>query len=200
MNEQELIARAAEGDETAFEALVEQTQRMVYHICLRMTADADDALDLSQETYLKAWHAIALFHGEAKFSTWLCRIAANTCLDHLRKQKRKRAVSTVSLDEELPLARQIADYSQDPAVLAEKAADRAAVMEAFSLLPDEDRLLLSLRAMEDMSYEEIAEATDLKTGTVKSRIFRAREKIRRSLGGNFSEKDTSDKVKGGLRK
>lgn len=191
----DFITRAAKGDEKAFEVLVNDTQRMVYNICLKLVGNADEAMDLSQETYLKAWKALPKYKGESKFSTWICCIATNTCLDHIRKQNRRKEIDTVSLDDELPLSRQIADYSCDPGSLAELSADRELVRQAFMDLPEEDRLLLSLRAFEEMSYEEIGETLDIKTGTVKSKIFRAREKIRRNLSINLS----SDNMKGGLR-
>ena len=142
MDEQELIRRAGQGDEDAFEQLVNAYEKPVYNLCLRMCGDRD---------------------------------------------------------EDKPLERQIADYSTDPAVLAEKAQDHEAVREAMNRLPDQDRLILSMRAIEDMSYQEIGDALQLQPGTVKSRISRAREKIRRSLDGNFFEGSSSRKGKGGMR-
>ena len=191
----EMIARAARGDERAFEVLVNDTQKMVYHICMKMTGDPEEALDLSQETYLKAWRALPQYKGESKFSTWICRIASNTCLDHLRKQNRNKEHDLVSLDEDISLSRQIADLSGDPETLVVRSADRELVQKAFMRLPEEERLLLSLRAFEELSYDEIGAMLNLKSGTVKSRIFRAREKIRRNLSVNLS----SDSMKGGLR-
>ena len=200
MDELELIRQAGQGDESAFEQLVIAYEKPVYNLCLRMCGDRDEAFDLSQDTFIKAWHAISLFHGDSKFQTWLMRIASNTCIDHLRKKKRKNVIPMTDLDrEDEPLERQIADYETDPAVLAEKAQDHEAVREAMSQLPDQDRLILSMRAIEDMSYREIGEALELQPGTVKSRISRAREKIRRSLDGNLFEFSSSKKGKGGMR-
>lgn len=202
MDEQELIRRAGQGDEDAFEQLVNAYEKPVYNLCLRMCGDRDEAFDLSQDTFIKAWHAISMFHGESKFKTWLMRIASNTCIDHLRKKKRQNVITMTDLDredEDKPLERQIADYSTDPAVLAEKTQDHEAVREAMNRLPDQDRLILSMRAIEDMSYQEIGDALQLQPGTVKSRISRAREKIRRSLDGNFFEGSSSRKGKGGMR-
>lgn len=200
MDELELIRRAGQGEEDAFEQLVIAYEKPVYNLCLRMCGDKDEAFDLSQDTFVKAWHAISMFHGESKFQTWLMRIASNTCIDHLRKKKRRNTITMTELDrEDEPLERQIADYETDPARLAEKAQDHEAVRAAMDRLPDEDRLILSMRAIEDMSYQEISEALDLQPGTVKSRISRAREKIRRSLDGNFFEFSSSRKGKGGMR-
>lgn len=198
MDEQELIQRAGQGQESAFEQLVKTYEKPVYNLCLRMCGDRDEAFDLAQETFLKAWHAISLFQGEGKFQTWLMRIASNTCLDYLRKKRRRNLVSLTELDDESqPIERQIADYEADPALLAERAQDHQAVRDAMDKLPPNDRLILSMRAIQDMSYQEIGEALELQPGTVKSRIARAREKLRRSLDGNFSEKTSSDRVKGG---
>ena len=200
MDELELIRQAGQGDESAFEQLVIAYEKPVYNLCLRMCGDRDEAFDLSQDTFIKAWHAISMFQGDSKFQTWLMRIASNTCIDHLRKKKRKNVISMTELDrEDEPLERQIADYETDPAVLVEKAQDHEAVREAMSRLPDQDRLILSMRAIEDMSYREIGEALELQPGTVKSRISRAREKIRRSLDGNLFEFSSSKKGKGGMR-
>lgn len=201
MDEQDLIQRAGRGEEEAFEQLVLAHEKMVYNLCLRMTGDREEAFDLSQETFLKAWHAISLFQGDSKFTTWLSRIASNTCIDHLRKQKRKNTVSlTLQGEEDASIEAQIADCSQDPARLLELAEDRETVRQAFSSLPGEDRLILSLRAIEDMSYQDIGQALSLKPGTVKSRIFRARERLRQNLAGNLSEKAASKKGKGGGKK
>ena len=132
MEEQELIRQAGQGDESAFEALVKAYEKPVYNLCLRMCGDRDEAFDLSQDTFIKAWHAIALFQGDSKFQTWLLRIASNTCIDHLRRKKRRKTVSLTELDDEnQPLERQIADYSTDPALLAEKAQDHEAVRAAM---------------------------------------------------------------------
>jgi RNA polymerase sigma-70 factor (ECF subfamily) len=200
VDEKELIRKAGQGDEEAFEQLVRQHQKMVYNLCLRMTGDREESFDLAQESFLKAWHAISLFQYDCKFTTWLCRITSNTCIDHLRKQKRKKQISLTQLDDEdTPYERLIADDSQDPALLLQRAEDHRQVQAVFARLPEQDRLILSLRAVEDMSYQEIGEALDLKPGTVRSRIARAREKVRRSLGGNFLTEFSSDKGKGGMR-
>lgn len=197
MDEKDLIEAAGKGDEGAFEHLVRTYEKTVYNLCLRMIGDRDEAFDLSQETFIKAWHGIGLFQFDSKFSTWLCRIATNTCIDHLRKEKKKRVVSLNLMQEESPSELEIRDDSMDPALLAERAADHAMVQQAFRLLPKDDRVILSLRAIEDMSYQEIGDVLDLKPGTVKSRIARARGKIRHSLGGNFFGEITSEKGKGG---
>lgn len=200
-DQRKLIEAAGKGDQDAFESLVKQHEKLVYNLCLRMTGDQEEAFDLSQETFIKAWHAISLFQFDSKFTTWLSRIASNTCIDYLRRQKKKQTVSLTALDDEdVSYERLIADDSMDPALLAERSADRELVQKAFQELPRDDRMILSMCAIEDMSYQEIGEALNLKAGTVKSRIARAREKIRRNLGGNFPGKISSEKGKGGARR
>lgn len=196
MDEETLVTRAVEGDETAFEALVMHYEKPVYNLCLRMTGNREDAFDLSQEAFLKAWRSVSLFQGDSKFSTWLYRITSNTCLDHLRKEKRRKHLSLVSLDDQdVSYEREIADYAFDPQRMLECSADAEAVQQAFSKLGEQDRLILSLRAIEDMSYQEIGDLLELKSGTVKSRLSRAREKIRRSFEGNLLSQHTSNKGK-----
>ena len=200
MDERIWIEQAGKGDEQAFEQLVIAYEKTVYNLMFRMTGNRDDAFDLTQETFLKAWHAISLFQFDSKFSTWLCRIASNTCIDFLRKEKRRKTVSLTAVDDaDETYEISIADGSLDPAAMLEAGCDRQKVYDALQSLPPEYRAVLSLRAIEDMSYEEIGQALDLKVGTVKSRIARAREKMRRRLDGNFSMKHSSDKEKGGMR-
>ena len=199
MDEKKLIERAGQGDEAAFEALVRTYEKTVYNLTLRMTGNRDDAFDLTQTTFLKAWHAISLFQFDSKFSTWLCRIASNACIDFLRKEKRRSVVSLTVPDEADRLYElSVADERLNPAVIAEAAAQREAVFEALQALPKDYRVALSLRAVEDMSYEEIAEVLAVKTGTVKSRISRAREMLRQHFAGNLSEAASSKQEKGGM--
>lgn len=198
MDEKTLIERAGKGDEAAFETLVRTHEKMVYNLALRMTGSREDAFDLSQTTFLKAWHAISLFQFDSKFSTWLCRIASNTCIDFLRKEKRRGVVSLTVPDEADRLYElSVADERLNPAVIVEVTAQRDAVFQALQALPKDYRVALSLRAIEDMSYEEIAEALDVKAGTVKSRISRAREMLRQHFAGNLSEDTSSKQEKGG---
>lgn len=200
MDERRLIEQAGRGDEDAFEQLVVTYEKMVYNLVLRMVGSREDAFDLAQETFIKAWHAISLFQFDSKFSTWLCRIASNTCIDFLRKERKRKMISlTVLDDEDAQYEIPVADSRMDPAEITQERWDRQVVYDALQSLPAEYRTVLSLRAIEDMSYEEIGDVLDLKQGTVKSRIARAREKLRRELCGNFSLNHTSDKEKGGMR-
>lgn len=199
MEEKLLIEQAGKGNEEAFSQLVLQYEKQIYNLTLRMTGDRDTAFDLTQETFLKAWRAISLFQFDSKFSTWLCRIASNTCIDFLRKQKKRQTISLTAVDEDNEAYEiAVSDSSLDPARIAEAAQDREMVFQALQSLPADYRIALSLRAIEDMSYDQIAEALNLSPGTVKSRISRARERIRKLLAGNFSESSSSNKLKGGM--
>lgn len=200
MDEKTLIQRAGTGDEDAFAQLVSAYEKPIYNLTLRMTGNRDDAFDLTQETFLKAWHAISLFQFDSKFLTWLCRIASNTCIDFLRKERRRKTVSLTALDE---MGEQyeidVTDQSLDPAGILEKTMDREAVFEALQRLPAEYRAALSMHVIDDMRYEDIAQALNINPGTVKSRIFRARERLRQQFFGNFSASDTSKSLKGGAK-
>lgn len=200
MDERTLIKQAGQGDEAAFEELVRTYEKTVYNLALRMTGNQDDAFDLAQTTFLKAWHAIGLFQFDSKFSTWLCRIASNACIDFLRKEKRRGTVSLTMPDDADQLYEvDVADERLDPAAVFAANIQREQVLEALGALPADYRVALSLRAIEDMSYEEIAAALDVKTGTVKSRISRAREMLRQHFSGNLSETFSSEQEKGGVQ-
>ena len=200
MDEKTLIKQAGQGSEAAFEELVRTYEKTVYNLTLRMTGNREDAFDLTQTTFIKAWHAISLFQFDSKFSTWLCRIASNACIDFLRKEKRRNTVSlTVSDEADWLYKMAVTDERLNPAVIVEAASEREKVLEALNKLPQDYRIALSLRAVENMSYEEIALALDIKTGTVKSRISRAREMLRQHFSGNLSKISSSEQEKGGVR-
>ncbi|MBE7004365.1 MAG: sigma-70 family RNA polymerase sigma factor [Ruminococcaceae bacterium] len=195
MEEKELILACQQGDEAAFEALIHLHEKKVYTLCRRMCRDEDDALEAAQDTFLAVWRGIGSYRADAAFSTWLYRLATNACLDLLRRAKKH--AGDVSLDdEEAPLD------PVDPAPLPEEEVERAEtrrmVREALGALPDDYRQILLLRETEQLSYNEIAEATGLELGTVKSRINRARLALRNYLaaGGNFFEGSASIVVTG----
>lgn len=185
MTEQELIRAAAAGDEDAFGKLVEQYQRKVYHLALRMCGQEEDAADVAQEAFLAAWRGLPAFRGEAGFATWLYRLTSNAAIDHLRRVKRQRG--DVSLDDE-DLGLDAPDQAPGPQERAEGQELRQAVSEGLGRLSDDHRQVLVLREVQGMRYEEIAEALDLDLGTVKSRIARARGALRKILleSGNLS--------------
>lgn len=180
IDEKKLIERVLAGDHDAFAQLVEAYEDKVYNLCLRMCSDREDARDLAQEAFLKAWRGLRFYKQEAAFSTWLYRLTSNVCIDYLRQKKRHAAVSlTVPDEEEVQL--DVPDPAPTPEQQAFSTETKEAVAAAMAQLEEDFRLVLTLRVVEELSYDEIAEITDLKVGTVKSRIARAREKLRKLL-------------------
>ena len=192
MTEQELVARARRGDESAFEALVTENEKRIYNLCRRLTGNQEDAAELTQEAFLNAWRGLGRFQGESSFSTWLYRLATNACIDFLRKEKRRQSLSmTVSLDDEEE-ARQVElpDERYAPEGALERAEARRAVAEGLERLTLEHRQVLVLREIHGLSYAEIGQVLGLEEGTVKSRIARARGALRKVLterGNLFGE-------------
>jgi len=180
-----LVQRTLAGEQRAFDLLVIRYQRRVERLIGRMVRDVDLVQDIAQETFVRAYRALAQFRGDAQFYTWLYRIAVNTAKKQLLELKRDPLVFQSQLssgedDEtsspERELNAQVADAETPDAVLASKEIAEA-VNAALEALPEELRMAITLREIEGMSYEEIAEALDCPIGTVRSRIFRAREAI-----------------------
>ena len=195
-----IIREVQSGDVNAFEDIVREYEKNVYNIALRMTGDREDALDVSQEAFLKAYHALGNFRGESKFSVWLYRIVSNACLDFLRERKRRAEVSlSVGDDEDESAEVEIRDDSLSPETLLERKLTREAVQRGLLSLPEDQRKILLLREIQGFSYEEIGRILNLESGTVKSRIFRARRKLCEFLAedGNISLPSSSTKTGGG---
>jgi RNA polymerase sigma-70 factor (ECF subfamily) len=180
-----LVQRTLAGEQRAFDLLVIKYQRRVERLIGRMVRDVDLVPDIAQETFVRAYRALAQFRGDAQFYTWLYRIAVNTAKKQLLELKRDPLVFQSQLqsgddDEtsssERELNAQVADEATPDAVLASKEIAQA-VNAALDALPEELRMAITLREMEGMSYEEIAQTLDCPIGTVRSRIFRAREAI-----------------------
>lgn len=198
--EGKIIARVLGGDTDAFEALVTEYEKNVYNLALKMTGNTEDAADLSQETFIKAFHSLGSFRGDSKFSVWLYRIVSNVCLDFLRGRSRRQTVSLSMEDEDGEEAQlDIPDERQTPELLLEKRMTREAVRRGLAQLPPEPRQILLLREIQGLSYEEIASVLGIESGTVKSRIFRARKKLCAFLlaDGNIPDYISSSKQGGG---
>ena len=145
VTEWELVDRARAGDQDAFEQLVLNNQNRVYTLALRMVNDREEAADLAQEAFLKAWQGLPAFQGDSSFSTWVYRLASNVCIDYLRKQKRRREVEPVlSLDDEESGWTEPADWDQDPQRQLERAERSRAVARGLEALPDHHRQVLTL--------------------------------------------------------
>ena len=196
--ERELVSRARTGDTAAFEQLMLDSQDRVYTLCLRMTGNREDALDLAQETFLNAWRGLSSFQGNSSFSTWVYRLASNACIDFLRKRKRRQqGESPHSLDDEEAPLPEPADPRGSPEEELERRELRRAVERGLQALPDHHRQVLVMRELSGMSYQEIGAVLDLDLGTVKSRIARARLALKKFLvqEGNFSPETPSKQTK-----
>ena len=155
-----------------FEALAAEQEGKVYRTCYHMLGSREDALDCAQEAMLRAFRAFAGFRGEAAFSTWIDRIAVNTCLDYIKKRKK-----TVSLDALREEGVEIGDGGIGAYAALESKERLAALGQALQALPEDMRAIVVMRDVRGMRYDEIGEALCLPEGTVKSRISRAREKL-----------------------
>ena len=200
MEEREIIERVVAGDNDAFGLLVDKYQTKVYNLALRMCGNEDDAYDLAQDAFVRAWRSLGSFQFESAFSTWLFRLTSNICLDFLRAKKRRAAVSlTMSGDDEEETQLDVPDPAMGPEEAAIASEDRRLLLEALNALPADQRQIITLRAINDLSYAEIARILDLQEGTVKSRLSRARTALRNKLlqSGNNSKKDSSRKTERG---
>ena len=172
------VQRVLDGNADEYEKLVLEYQKNVYNLALRMTGDPEDAADMAQEAFIKAYNSLSGYRGDSKFSVWLYRIVSNVCLGLLRGKKRRQTVSlSVTDDDGEDTELDIADESQSPERIFERAMTRDAVRRGLAALTPEYRQILILRELQGMSYEEIAAVLGLESGTVKSRIFRARKKL-----------------------
>jgi len=194
MTELELVVLAKAGDQDAFEQLVRDNEKRIYNLVLRMVGNPEDALDLSQESFLKAWKGLPSFKGDSAFSTWVYRLASNPCLDFLRRRKRQQEAvgAPLSLDDE-DAPPPPSDESSQPEVQLERTERSLALKKALDALPDHHRQVLILRELSGLSYQEISDALDLDIGTVKSRLTRARLSLRKILleDGNFFSPSSS---------
>ena len=195
-----IVRKVLQGDVNAFEKLVTEYEKGVYAIALRMTGNPEDASDMTQEAFIKAYNSLQSFRGDSKFSVWLYRIASNVCLDFLRSRSRKPTVSlSVEDDEGEETQLDVADESQSPELLLERSLTRDAVQRGLQALAPDYRQILLLREIQGLSYEENADVLRIEVGTVKSRIFRARKRLCAFLveDGNIPDFASSGRMKGG---
>lgn len=199
ISEKEIIERVLGGDANAFEELVLRYEGTVYNLALRMVSNREDAADMTQETFIKAYNSLSPFRGDSKFSVWLYRICSNVCLDFLRSKSRRPQTSLASLDDDDDVQLDIPDPAAGPEEQLMKKLSMQSVSEGLERLPDKQRQILAMREIGGMSYAEIGQALSLEEGTVKSRIFRARKKLCAFLleSGNIPETLASKGTKGG---
>lgn len=197
-SERNLVAKAAQGDQDAFEQIVLANQNKVYSLCLRLVNDRDDAADLAQEVFLKAWKSLPNFRGNSSLSTWLYRMTTNLCIDHLRYCRTRQGLRGPSLDDEESTIPELGDWSLDPHHKLEKTEISRAIERGLSALPEHYRQIITLREIAGLDYQELAAALDIDLGTVKSRLSRARLALRKILlaDSNFSDQILSNYGKG----
>ena len=181
-DEQRLIHQAARGEAAAFEQLMRQHEGRMYAVALRMCGNREDAQDCLQEAMLRVYRAMSGFKGQSSFSTWVYRITMNTCLDELRRGKRRKASS---LDERIDAGWAPVDDMDTPEHHAMRSEQRRALERAIQELPEDMRSAVVLRDIQGCSYDEIADILDTNVGTIKSRISRARSRLREILSAQM---------------
>ena len=179
MVDNSLISKSQSGDIEAFNQLVEQYQRLIFNIALRMVCDAEIASDVTQDTFLAAYKGIGKFRG-GSFKAWLIRIATNCCHDHFRMVKRSRSISLDAMLLETTPVNMI-DESESPEDFASRKEMGRLLSEGLASLPEEQRLVVILYDIQEFSYEEIAESVGCSLGTVKSRLNRGRNRLKNFL-------------------
>src|ERR1043165_1528119 len=184
MDDVALWKAAQRGDMRAFEDLVARHRDKVYARAFSMVRNEEDAIDLSQEAWVKAWQRLKQFQGDSSFLTWMTRIVINLCLDKLRKMKRERAESIENLEEESGgVERQMPTVTVNPTERLERSELRQRIDKALGQLSYEHRTVLILPEFEDLEYKEIAKRMQCSIGTVMSRLFYARRKMANLMAG-----------------
>ena len=177
MDEASLIRAAQGGSLPAFNQLILQYQSLAYNVAYRVLGDPDTAADATQEGFLKAYRALPGFRG-GSFKAWLLRIITNTCYDALRFERRRPAASLDDLEVEADHVPELVQHEADPLELALRSELGEAIQQAIQRLPEDQRVTLVLADVEGLAYQEIAEITGVQLGTVKSRLSRARVRLR----------------------
>ncbi len=178
------LAKRAITDDGAFGEIVDRYGGLVYTVAYRSALNAEDANDIAQDTFLKIWRSLSSFRGDCALSTWITRIAISCACDFARAKRRRAAVSLVTEDadgEEHEIDVPVSDSAALPEEAVLRAEEIAAVREAIASLPEDFRLIVTMRDLGGMSYAEIAETLSLELGTVKSRLFRARAAVKEFL-------------------
>lgn len=177
-----LIKEALAGSQSAFKLLLKRHREAIYHVIFRIVHNPQEAEDLVQETFMKAFGSLPSYKSQYKFTTWLYRIAANSSIDYLRKKK----IAALSLDEGIPtkhgrLSLELADWTYNPEIELVAKQKRFSVEKAIDTLPKRYKEVIIFRHRDEKSYEEIASILKIPVGTVKARIFRARVLLKKKL-------------------
>jgi RNA polymerase sigma-70 factor (ECF subfamily) len=181
--EADLVRKAQKGDLTSFEELVARHRDKIYARAYSMMRHEEEALDLSQDAWVKGWQRLAQFQGDSSFITWMTRIVINLCLDQLRKQKRQRAESIEAMEEDGGVERQMPVVQANPTAGLERVELRERIDRALAQLSHEHRTVLVLHEFEELEYKEIAGRMKCSIGTVMSRLFYARRRMASLLAG-----------------
>ncbi len=182
-NERWLVEESRKGNIDAFEELIKDYKKSAYNIALRVMRNVEDAEDASQEALIKIFKNINNFNMESTFKVWMYRIVVNTCIDF----KRKKSINSVSIDETIDLGsggevhREIPDDSNNPSDLIERNYDTRLVNDAINMLEDDFKTIIILRDIKGFTYDEISEILTCNLGTVKSRLSRARKRLKEIL-------------------
>lgn len=177
-----LVERVQQGDKRAFDLLVQKYQQRIVKLIARYVSDPSETLDVAQEAFIKAYRALPSFRGESAFYTWMYRIAINTAKNYLVAKSRRPPGDDINADEAISInAPEMLRDNDSPEQILLMEEMKQIILEAIEALPEELKTAITLRELEGLSYEEIAEAMECPIGTVRSRIFRAREAIDRSL-------------------
>ena len=172
LNDQDCIRKILEGDVQTFSVLVDRYKNMVYTVALRMLKNNEEAEEVSQDTFLKGYKSLSNFKGDSKFSTWLYRIAYNTCLDRIKKNKKEEL--TVTIDEYTVNKIKVFDNALDQMEIKER---NKMIKECIALLPSEASLILTLYYFEELSLDEISKIVGYKANNIKVKLFRARKEL-----------------------
>ncbi len=197
MDEKHILAKARKGDIEAFEQLVTMYERRVYSAALRSSMSPEDAADITQEVFLKAWRSIESFRGDSGFSTWLFRITVNMCVDHARRRHSQPKTERLETADEL--SKQIIDKCPTPEEHLDNLELGRELAAALDEVSEDHRRIVLLRDVSGLSYTEIADVLKISEGTVKSRLSRARLALRDVLlkRGNILRVPASKSMEGG---
>jgi len=186
----ELVKAFQAGDKAAFDTLVLRHKDKLYNLCYWFLGDGQEANDSAQEVFIKVFRSLRKFRFESAFSTWLYRIAANTCKNRLKSSEFRQKTKRVRFDnpgkiEDGQYAEQIQDKTSSPMIELEKKERMMLIHKAIASLPTDQSTVVVLRDIEGLSYEEVANITGINSGTVKSRLSRARQQLRKKLRGTL---------------
>lgn len=197
LSNEELLDMCKRQDQEALRILLRRHERPVYGLLFRMLSSHEDAEEALAEVFVKVWRNAAFFKGEAKFTTWLFRIAANTARDYLRSRKTRQEVSIEDVVvNEFEVSQRTDKNLGDPAKSAMEAEDKALILKAMQGLSEDDRLLVTLYHFQEHDYEEIAEITGTPPGNLKVKLFRARQRLKK-LCAAMEESDGENELRSG---